>query len=553
MAVPLTNEKLPKALDFSHHLSEVSKARQTSPLKGLAKYYGQPGLISLAGGMPSAAYFPLASLSAETLVSDSFALSPAGADSAPVSGASASDRGSGLTWFWRLFAQKKERTEHISVPKYSSSPPAEAVSLSVALQYGTATGLAPLQTFIREFTKRVYQPQYADFATLVHAGNTDGWSRAVQMLCNPGECFVTEEWTYPSALASARPYGVEPISVKIDGEGMRSDDLRKVLAEWDEEARGAKRPHVMYTVPVGQNPTGATMGATRKKEIYNICVEYDIVIVEDDPYYFLQQEPYVPRDERAYTDDTKSDEAAYIARLAPSYLKFDYEGRVIRLDTFSKTIAPGSRLGWFTCNERFAERLERQGETTTQAPCGFGQSIITQLLTKQWGYTGYVRWLRGLRTEYTLRRDFFIDELSVQFTTQRSYVAQGAWAGCTALVAYPKRSRSKADEKRASSDKPLFSLVPPTAGMFLWLKFHFESHPAFATPEDKAALEMKLWTKLADAGVLIGPGWMFAATGDIQQETEGHMRIAFSNADYEMMKKSVRIMREVFTEFFECQ
>lgn len=53
--------------------------------------------------------------------------------------------------------------------------------------------------------------------------------------------------------------------------------------------------------------------------------------------------------------------------------RVDTQGRVIRLDTFSKTIAPGVRLGWFTCNPMFAERLERQGEVSTQAPCGVGQ------------------------------------------------------------------------------------------------------------------------------------------------------------------------------------
>ena len=67
----------------------------------------------------------------------------------------------------------------------------------------------------------------------------------MQTLCNPGEMFLTEEWTYPSALASAQPYGVMPVPVKIDGEGMRADDLRKVLSVWDEKERGAKRPRVM--------------------------------------------------------------------------------------------------------------------------------------------------------------------------------------------------------------------------------------------------------------------------------------------------------------------
>ena len=274
----------------------------------------------------------------------------------------------------------------------------------------------------------------------------------------------------------------------------------------------------------------------------------------------------MPRDSRSSVSsesESKDEISKYIASLAPSYLKFDYQGRVIRLDSFSKTIAPGSRLGWFTCNERFAERLERQGETSTQAPCGFGQSVITQLLTKQWGFDGYIRWLKGLRAEYTRRRDFFLDELLSLFDVRSLYMAQGSWAGCTAFVARPRprpgRARNNGvSEKQVFSfgDKPLFSFVAPSSGMFVWvsphissllplalrihisisrdgfqLKIHFENHPSFTAPEDKVTLEVKLWEKIADAGVLIGPGWIFAATEEIQQEAEGHFRIAFSHAD----------------------
>ncbi|KAL5507793.1 hypothetical protein ACEPAH_5411 [Sanghuangporus vaninii] len=546
------NEKLPKAIDLSHHLSELSKSRQPSPLKNLARYFGKPGILSLAGGMPSPAYFPLSTLSAETLVADSFSLAPPAKDD------------SGLSWFWKLFSSsRKERTEHLSIPKYAVADPSEAVSLDVALQYGTAQGLVPLQKFMREFTERVYQPQYSDFTTFVHAGNTDAWGKAFQTLCNPGEMFLTEEWTYPSAMASAKPYGVRPVAIKIDNEGMRSDDLRKVLFEWDEEARGAKRPHVMYTVPVGQNPTGATMGATRKKEIYNICVEFDIIIVEDDPYYFLQEGPYVPRNIRSSASSSsksKDEISDYIASLAPSFLKFDYQGRVIRLDSFSKTIAPGSRLGWFTCNERFAERLERQGETSTQAPCGFGQSIITQLLTKQWGFEGYIRWLKGLRSEYSRRRDFFLDELLSLFDVRSVYMAQGTWAGCTVFVARPRPHSGRAINNAISEkqdfpfgDKPLFSFVAPTSGMFVWIKIHFENLPSFSAPEDKATMEVRLWEKIADAGVLIGPGWIFAATEDVPQEAEGHFRIAFSHAEHDTMKKALKVFHDQLLDFFGYQ
>ena len=67
-------------------------------------------------------------------------------------------------------------------------------------------------------------------------------------LCNPGEAFITEDWTYPSALASSQPYGVHPVGVPMDSEGMRSDELRKLLSEWDETARGCKRYELLALV-----------------------------------------------------------------------------------------------------------------------------------------------------------------------------------------------------------------------------------------------------------------------------------------------------------------
>lgn len=60
------------------------------------------------------------------------------------------------------------------------------------------------------------------------------------------------------------------------------------------------------------------------------------------------------------------------------------------------------------------------------------------------------------------------------------------------------------------------------------LKVEFENHPSFTSPEDRAELELKLWTALAEANVLVGPGWFFAAEDEVQKEAEGHLRIAFS-------------------------
>jgi len=304
----------------------------------------------------------------------------------------------------------------------------------------------------------------------------------------------------------------------------------------------------MYTIPVGQNPSGATMGAARKQEIYDICVEYDVIIVEDDPYFFLQEGPYIPKSRRTNSTSTPTDdEASYVSSLEPSYLKFDYQGRVIRLDTFSKTIAPGSRLGWFTCSPLIAEKLERQGESTTQAPCGFGTSLVTQLLT-HWKYEGYIRWLRGLGTQYTLRRDYFIDCLDDEFDLQFAFARDGIWEGRDYYLASTKSGAKQMSEK--FDRKIMFSFVPPTSGMFVWLKLHFENVPSSAQDE---SLEVQLWTQLAKAGVLVAPGWFFSTdilSGSHSNNGQGHFRISFSNAELDDMKEAVKIFGKVLREFF---
>jgi aromatic amino acid aminotransferase I / 2-aminoadipate transaminase len=71
--------------------------------------------------------------------------------------------------------------------------------------------------------------------------NLSSWHRAVATLCNKGEAIITSEWTYPSALFAMIPYAVTVAPVAMDSQGMRADNLRRVLQNWDETARGAPR------------------------------------------------------------------------------------------------------------------------------------------------------------------------------------------------------------------------------------------------------------------------------------------------------------------------
>jgi aromatic amino acid aminotransferase I / 2-aminoadipate transaminase len=123
-------------------------------------------------------------------------------------------------------------------------------------------------------------------------------------------------------------------------------------------------------------------------------------------------------------------------------------------------------MGWYTCNPMFAERFERAGEVSTQAPSGFTQSMITQLVVKTWGMEGYVRWLKGLRVQYSTRRDALIDammnELDITLTK-----GTGILEGATIFEGSIKESGwSVMTEKKK---KIVVSFVPPTSGMFVWV------------------------------------------------------------------------------------
>jgi len=120
---------------------------------------------------------------------------------------------------------------------------------------------------------------------------------------------------------------------------------------------------------MGHNPTGVVLSVERRKEIYAVCSRYDVIIVEDDPYWYMQfpsaeieegRSRNLPRPEkRQQPTSGKQTGYAFLDSLIPSFISVDTEGRVVRLDTFSKTIAPGCRLGWITAQPALIDRYLR--------------------------------------------------------------------------------------------------------------------------------------------------------------------------------------------------
>lgn len=190
--------------------------------------------------------------------------------------------------------------------------------------------------------------------------------------------------------------------------------------------------------------------------------------MEDDPYFFLQFPSSNLSGESNY-DAVPND--AFLTSLSPSFLRYDRQGRVIRLESFSKTIAPGLRLGYFIANPMFTERLLRASEVETQDPSGLSQAFVLSLL-QSWGQDGYVRWMQNIRIQYQQRRDWMVAAFAKQF----ELIPAEQCAGLPGAQGFVGMLKGK-DE--AARSVPVLSFVPPTGGMFIWAKFYLASNPGF--------------------------------------------------------------------------
>ncbi|KAL8722801.1 MAG: hypothetical protein Q9225_000750 [Loekoesia sp. 1 TL-2023] len=542
----LTKEK-PEPLDLSHHYSHVTKNRGSSAVKDFYKYFRIPNIGNLAGGLPNHNYFPFDTLEGAAALPNRFEPTPNKPVDSPAQNRSHPLAAGDLT------------TSQVVVPKTSDNTDLlRKIDLKSALQYGTSQGYPPLYSFLRQFTRENMHPNvpYAGGPEIIlTCGNTDGLFKTVEALSNVWvagqdsveirQGMIVEEFCYMTAVQTARPRGLNIVPIKIDDEGMKASGeggLAHVLDNWD-ESKG-KRPHLMYTVTVGQNPTSGVLSVERRKEIYALCSKYDIIIIEDDPYWYLQYpsatNAAMVAQGQPVLDETapglrnfntpKSSGYQFLDSLVPSYLAVDTDGRVVRLDTFSKTVAPGCRLGWIATQPALCERLLRINECSTQQPSGFVQSMIAEMIMGPhnpngrgggkddlgWKTDGWVRWLEGLRGNYERR----MQTMCKIFDEGKQLVKTG-------------RRQSMSQEWSVVDTVPMFDFVWPLGGMFVWVKLNFDTHPLWKkTSHDK--LSRGLWIHLTTPKylVLVAPGSLFAATEEIRQEkSSSYFRICFAAVD----------------------
>uniref|UniRef100_A0A1A8DPF0 Kynurenine/alpha-aminoadipate aminotransferase, mitochondrial n=1 Tax=Nothobranchius kadleci TaxID=1051664 RepID=A0A1A8DPF0_NOTKA len=359
-------------MNYARFLTAVSGARKPSPIRMLTELQQRspPSLISLAGGAPNPNTFPFQSASIQL---------------------------------------KNGQTLNF-----------DEVVMKRALQYSASNGIPELLTWMKNLQKNLHSPPSADYAPekgqmdmCVTTGSQEGLCKVFEMLVNPGDNVLLDAPTYSGTLAALQPLGCNIINVPSDQHGIIPTALKTVLSRWDPSEvhnPGSSVPRILYTIPNGGNPTGASMTAERKKDVYELARLYDMLIIEDDPYYFLQfDKPW-----------------------APTFLSMDVDGRIIRTDSFSKILSSGLRIGFVTGPKPLVDRIVLHIQASTMHTSTFTQLMVSHLL-HDWGQEGFLQHIDRVIEFYKRQRDAMV---------------------CSA-------------EKWL---KDLAEWHPPSAGMFLWMK-----------------------------------------------------------------------------------
>ncbi|KAJ1941677.1 hypothetical protein FBU59_003435 [Linderina macrospora] len=355
-----------------------------------------------------------------------------------------------------------------------------------------------------EHTERVHDPKYADWDVVVSVGNTDAFVKALMLFCAHGDTLLVDEWTYPAIMETVAPMGIKLAPVAMDTQGIVPEALDKVVGEWSGESR---KPRVAYMIPTAQNPTGATMSAERKQAIYAVAQKHNLVLIEDDPYYYLQFAQYIPA-EQVQDQEDRYRGLPGLKGLVPSLLSLDIDGRVIRLDSFSKVLAPGLRCGWITAPKYITDKIQFHNETSMHQPSGLSQALVSKLMNEEWGHAGWERHLVQIQREYAVRRDLFVD------------------------LCY-KHLKGKVE------------FTVPDAGMFLWFKVNLN-----ADARAKKGVMQDIFNAMINNHVMLVPGYMFSPLGECDEVMDKpYMRAAFSYASIDQFEVAVSRFAKALAPF----
>ncbi|WP_261568881.1 PLP-dependent aminotransferase family protein [Frankia gtarii] len=253
---------------------------------------------------------------------------------------------------------------------------------SVALQYGSAQGDPGLRARICDVMAMEGITDARPDDVVVTAGSQQALDLLTRVFVDPGDVVVTEGPTYVTAINTFAAYQARIVHVPMDADGLSPNALAETLGRL--AAEGA-RVKLLYTVPTFQNPGGITLTPPRRAEVIEICRRAGVLVVEDNPYGLLS---FTGEPMRAMRADAPDD--------------------VVYLGSFSKTLAPGLRVGWALAPAPVTARLVLAAESAI-----LSQSMFTQLVVERYLATQpWAEQVKVFREMYRERRDAMLDTLT---------------------------------------------------------------------------------------------------------------------------------------------
>ncbi len=368
---------------------------ETSAIRELFKLLGTPGIISFAGGFPDSAMFDVQGI--QQAVDRALAQEPGG-----------------------------------------------------ALQYGATEGYGPLREQLAAFmtTKGA---RVAPDGLIVTTGSQQALDLIAKTMISPGDKVVMEGPTFLATIQCFRLYGADVVSAPIDADGVRTDELEQLIA--------LHRPKLIYLIPTFGNPSGALLSLERRRRVLELALQYQVPVVEDDPYgdlYFNEPPP-------------------------PSLLALSAEvpgsrDWLVHCGSLSKVLSPGLRVGWLIGPAELLARATMCKQFSDAHTSTFAQSTAAQYLQAGRMETT----LAGVRAAYGRRARAMGEALRREFGDALAFTQPDGglffWARLTG--AGGRGTDSDAFAKRAIEQKVAF--VPGA--------------PFFAADPDRATLRLSFAT-----------------------------------------------------------
>ena len=221
------------------------------------------------------------------------------------------------------------------------------------LGYGTTEGYTPLREQTKKRLREKYQTGTDDDDVIITTGGQQTISLFTQTMINKGDVIVCEEPSFIGALNAFRSFGAQLKGVPMDDDGMRMDLLEEVLST-------TKNVKFIYVIPTFQNPSGRTMTLERRKQLLALAKKYDVLILEDNPYFELR----------------------YEGEPVATVKSMDTEGRVVYAGSYSKVLSPGMRIGLCLANKEIINRMVVCKQVSDVHTNMYFQMLVSKYLDK---------------------------------------------------------------------------------------------------------------------------------------------------------------------------